>query len=220
MKKRVQYFTTKKKKKIQILFGAVIAAFIAVNGTIVWIQNVKGEEYGQRVLSQQNFANKTIPFRRGDIKDCNGNLLATSQKVYNMILDCKQLNSMGTDYINATVKALTQCFNQFDEAYLRNLLQEKKNSQYAVLQKKLTYDEIKDFQALLDDEEKGKYIDGVWFEDEYHRIYPGGTLACDLVGFTYQGNIGNCGIEKSYNSILNGENGKEYGYLNLDNGQE
>ena len=220
LKKRKKYFTTKKKKKLQFLFGTAIAAFIILNGTIVWIQNVKGEEYGKKVLSQQNFANKTIPFRRGDIKDSNGNILATSQKVYNMILDCKQLNSLGKDYIDATVKAMAECFPEYDESTLRQILKDKKKSSYTVLQKKMTYEQIQAFVELSEDEKKGKNIAGVWFEDEYQRTYPGGTLACDIIGFTYQGSIGNCGIEKSYNDVLNGENGKEYGYLNLDSGQE
>lgn len=224
MKKRKQkYFTTKKKKKIQFLFGVSLAIFIALNGTIVYIQNVKGEEYEKKVLSQQNFENRTIPFRRGDIKDCNGNVLATSQKVYNVILDCKILQGLGSKYIDATVQALSQCFADvegFDEATLRGRLEEKKESSYVVLAKKLSYEKIQKYSELLENKEKNKYLAGVWFEEEYQRSYPGGTLACDVIGFTYQGNVGNCGIEKSYNDVLNGENGKEYGYLNLDTGQE
>lgn len=222
-KKKRKYFTNKKKKKLQFLFGITLAAFIGLNGRIVWIQNVKGEEYEKKVLSQQNFENRTIPFRRGDIKDCNGNILATSQKVYNVILDCRVLNKQDKKYADATVKALVQCFDGvegFDEENLRSKLVDRKDSSYVVLARKLPYDAIQQFVELSEDSEKNKYISGVWFEEEYQRSYPSGTLACDVIGFTYQGSVGNCGIEKSYNSILNGKNGKEYGYLNLDSGQE
>lgn len=137
-----------------------------------------------------------------------------------MILDAKQLMSLGEKYIDATVQAMAECFEQYDESTLRQLLEEKKKSSYTVLEKKMSYEEIREFVEISEDEQSGKYIAGIWFEDEYQRTYPGGTLACDVVGFTYQGSIGNCGIEKSYNDVLNGENGKEYGYLNLESGQE
>ena len=43
------------------------------------------------------------------------------------------------------------------------------------------------------------------------RTYPYNTLASDVIGFTVSGNVGSNGIEASYNSILNGTDGREYG---------
>ena len=54
---------------------------------------------------------------------------------------------------------------------------------------------------------------GIWLEEDYHRTYPTSTLASDVLGFTVDGNVGNGGIEGYYNSILNGTDGREYGYL-------
>lgn len=217
---RHKIFTKKKKEKITVLFGITLVCFVILNATVVWIQNVKGEEYEKKVLSQQNFTSTVIPFRRGDIKDCNGTTLATSQKVYKMILDCKQLNSMGEEIIDNTVKTVEQYFPELTEEMLRSRLTGEPNRGYVVLDKNLTYDEIKEFRAILEGKTEGKKIGGIRFEEDYKRIYPNGTLACDVIGFTYQNNIGNCGIEKSYDDELNGENGKKYGYLNLDSGQE
>lgn len=218
--KKKKYFTMKKKKKIQFLFVITLLIFLVLNIRIALIQNVKGEEYKKKVLSQQNFENKVIPFRRGDIKDCNGTLFATSQKVYNMVLDCRVLNNLGEKYINRTVLVIEECFPEFTKESLQSTLSEKKDSSYIVLKKEMSYDEIKEFVKISKDEKKNKYIAGVWFEEGYERIYPNGSLASDVIGFTYQGNVGNCGLEKFYNEELNGENGKEYGYLNLDTGQE
>ena len=50
-------------------------------------------------------------------------------------------------------------------------------------------------------------------EEDYLRKYPYNTLASDVIGFTVDGNVGSNGIEASYNSILNGTDGREYGYL-------
>lgn len=46
------------------------------------------------------------------------------------------------------------------------------------------------------------------------------TLASDVIGFTTNGNVGSNGIEASYNSILNGTDGREYGYLDESSGFE
>ena len=54
---------------------------------------------------------------------------------------------------------------------------------------------------------------GIWLEEDYIRTYTYSTLASDVIGFTVDGNVGSNGIEASYNSILNGTDGREYGYL-------
>ena len=69
--------------------------------------------------------------------------------------------------------------------------------------------------ALESEDEEGN-IQGVWFEEEYKRIYPNGVLACDTIGFTSADNVGTYGLEEYYNDTLNGINGREYGYLNDD----
>ena len=147
-----------------------------------------------------------------------------------MILDCKVLNSDSAD-IDPTIDALITCFPQLNETDLRNLITDKPKSQYNVLAKKLSYEEIRAFEDMQaaekeasdkksgDAEKKGK-INGVWFEKEYQREYPYGSLASAVVGFTTSGNLGMNGVENSYNSVLNGTNGREYGYLNSDSNFE
>lgn len=87
---------------------------------------------------------------------------------------------------------------------------------YRKLATQLTYDEISDFLSLQSDTETNPNIKGVWFESEYIRSYPYGSLACDLIGFTGKDNTGSYGLEEYYNQVLNGTNGREYGYLNGD----
>ena len=65
----------------------------------ITIINAKfGNKYTQQVLSQsqQQYTNKTLPFKRGSITDRNGTMLANSVKVYNLILDCKEVNGHET----------------------------------------------------------------------------------------------------------------------------
>ena len=72
------------------------------------------------------------------------------------------------------------------------------------------------FVDMQNNTEEYPNIKGVWFEEEYRRVYPNGSLACDVIGFTGKDNVGNYGLEQYYNSVLNGTNGREYGYLNDD----
>lgn len=180
--------------------------------------------YQKKILSQQRYDSKTLPFKRGSILDVNGTILAASEKVYNVILDCKV---MLDDELNEepTLNALSECFG-LDLSELRKFVKENPNSQYRVLKKRITYDEMSPFlerknthneeAAKKKGDEKIGIIDGVWFEEEYIRRYPNKTLACDVIGFTGTDNNGTFGLEEYYNDTLNGTNGREYGYLNDD----
>lgn len=212
-------FNLKKQRKLSVAFFLVLLAIAFLNIQIIRIQVDNGDQYKKQVLSQQNYDSKTLPYRRGDIKDRNGNILATSQKVYNLILDCKLINT-DEAYADAVAAAISQCFPDLDEASVRKVLTDKADSRYAVLKKKISYDDKQKFVAIQEDEKKKPYLEGVWFEEEYQRYYPNGTLACDLIGYTNSGNVGNWGIEEYYNDILNGTNGREYGYLTSDTEHE
>lgn len=61
---------------------------------------------------------------------------------------------------------------------------------------------------------------GIWLEEDYLRSYPYGSMASDVLGFVYGGNQGALGIESAYNSILNGTDGREYGYFDSDSSVE
>ena len=87
---------------------------------------------------------------------------------------------------------------------------------------------MREFQPFVElqeavDEKDNKInpnIKGVWFEKEYQREYPYGPLASAVIGFFAFGYVGVNGLENSYNSLLNGIDGREYGYLNEDNNFE
>ncbi len=63
-------------------------------------------------------------------------------------------------------------------------------------------------------------VKGVWFEEDYRRVYPLNSTASHLVGFTYTGNTADWGIEGYYSSTLNGVNGRQFGYYNSDDDVE
>ncbi len=213
-KERNNKFTIKMQKKLVVLYLCVLLAFAGLSARLMIINRDDGERYMKEVLSQQQYSSRTIPFKRGEIVDRKGTKLAVSEKVYNLILDCKQMNEK-EEYVEATIAALTQCFD-VDEAQIRSYNEANPTSQYYVLAKQLTYEEIAPFQELEADEEAGRNIQGVWFEEEYRRVYPNNSLASDVIGFTSSDNVGNYGLEEYYNDVLSGVNGREYGYMNDD----
>lgn len=228
--KKIAKFSKKMQKKLVVLFVIIALLLLGLIVRLMYIEHTSGKKYEKKVLSQQKYDSTVIPYQRGNITDCKGTILATSVDVYNVILDCKVLNSDSAD-IDPTIDALITCFPQLNETDLRNLITDKPKSQYNVLAKKLSYEEIQVFEDMQaaekeasdkksgDAEKKGK-INGVWFEKEYQREYPYGSLASAVVGFTTSGNLGMNGVENSYNSVLNGTNGREYGYLNSDSNFE
>lgn len=206
------------KKKLVMLFGAIILAFVFLIGWITVINATKGEKYTKVVLDQQQYNNHTIPFKRGDIIDRNGTKLATSERVYNVIIDAEILTSK-KKYMNPTLNALKKCFN-LKKNTVRKQVKKNPNSRYLIVKTGVSYEDTQKFTKISEDTEKHPNVQGVWLEEDYERKYPYNTLASDVIGFTTNGNVGSNGIEASYNSSLNGTNGREYGYVDENSGFE
>lgn len=214
MAKKNRRFLAKMKKRLLIAMGAFLAVFAVLIINLINITVSKGAKYEQNVLAQQGYSSTVIPYRRGDIIDANGTVLATTKKVYNLILEPKNiLNPINKDATDVTKNAIKQYFGITD-AELAKLLSNE-NSYYEIAKKKLEYEEVKPFQDYCKSDE-GKLVTGVYLEEEYVRIYPNHELACHLLGFTVSGNVGLYGIEQNYNSYLNGYNGRQYSYINED----
>ena len=204
-------FSKNMQKKLVLLFVAIILAFVFLIGRITYINAANGEDYTRIVLDQQQYDSRTIPFKRGDIVDRNGTKMATSERVYNVILDVKVMTS-DEDSIEPTIQVLKDCF-EIDEEEVRDLIEESPSSRYNILKKGVDYETYKKFEAIDEDDENYPDVAGIWLEEDYVRTYPYNTLASDVIGFTVDGNVGSNGIEASYNNTLNGTDGREYGYL-------
>ncbi|MDY4098386.1 MAG: penicillin-binding protein 2 [Lachnospiraceae bacterium] len=216
-------FTIRMKKKLIILFLLIACALTGLIVRIMYIQYVKGATYEKIVLSQQAYDSETIPYRRGDILDSKGTILATSTDVYNLVLDCKVLTSdVGgkQPYLEPTLTALFSCYPELNESEIRQLVADSPNSPYNVLLKKISYEEMNKYASMAADTENHPNLKGVWFEKNYIRTYPYGSLASPVIGFTRSDNVGMLGLESYYDDVLSGTNGRRYGYLNSDNDLE
>lgn len=201
-------------KKLVSLFLAIILAFVILVLRITYINASSGASYTKVVLDQQQYNSRTIPFKRGDIVDRNGTKIATSERVYNVILDVEVMLG-DKDNVEPTIRVLNECFG-IEEEKVRKVIEESPSSRYSILLKGVNYETAQKFEKIDEDEKNYPNVAGIWLEDDYIRRYPYNTLASDVIGFTVNGNLGSNGIEAAYNSILNGADGREYGYLDED----
>ncbi len=216
-RKRQSKFTIKMQKKLIVMFLMILLVFMGLTYRLFAITRDNGEQYKKQVLSQQRYDSKTLPYRRGSILDANGSILATSEKVYNVILDAVAISEK-EEYLEPTLEALRSQLG-IDTGEVRSYIAANKEvSRYKVLAKRLEYEQIEGFLSMQNEEDS--LIKGIWFEEEYKRTYPGNTLACDVIGFTTSDNVGSYGLEEYYNDVLSGTPGREYGYLNNDSNLE
>lgn len=206
------------------VFAFVLLVLVALNIRIAYIMAKSGDQYARQVLSQQQYDSRTLPFMRGEIHDRNGNVLAKSEKVYNVVLDCYAVNG-DEDYLEPTVRALVTAL-KLDESDIRRRLtsDETKDSQYQVLKRKLTREEKDAFEEYAstdaernltkEERQERENIQGVWFEEQFDRQYPLSRLAANVIGFSNDNDDGVAGLEAYYSDVLNGTNGREFGYLN------
>ena len=220
-------FVTYMQEKLAVTVMVITLALFALVAVLYHLIRTKEEDYTKIVLSQQSYDSRVIPYRRGDIVDRNGTYLATSEKVYNLILDPGQIMDNPERYLEPTIQALAEVFG-YDVQELRTTIESRSESSYVRYDRQLSYDQKTQFEKLRDQKntafkeaDSRQRVWGVWFEDEYHRVYPFSDLACNVIGFAQRdGTEGTGGIEQYYNSELIGVNGREYGYLNEETNLE
>lgn len=204
--------------KLYIVFGVLCILFVALIFRLMYIEYTSGEKYEKIVLSQQEYDSTIIPYKRGDIVDSKGTVLATSVDVYNVILDSKVLYA-NEEKISSTIAYLTQCFPEITADQVNQEITDNPDREYTVLAKHVSYEEKAAFEALMNGEDTKDQIAGIWFEKEYTRTYPYNSLASAMIGFA-NATTGVIGLENQYNDTLNGTNGRSYGYLNADSNLE
>ena len=221
-------------EKLMVGFVFLILLFAVLSSVIFGMVRKNSEEYSRIVLGQRQsgYGSRSIQARRGDILDRNGTILATSEKVYNLIVDPRAITSRSDDrYEKAVVDALREYFKGDERVdTVSSILEEQKKlstgkkSAYFKFKEDMSFDEKDAFQKFMDEKNAAyrksgnKYeIKGLSFEDKYKRSYPYKELACNVIGFSSQDNSGGTGgVEQYYNNDLIGTNGREYGYLDSD----
>lgn len=233
-------------KKLAMIMGIIVLALFALSIRLIYLSTTKGDEYTITVLNQQDYSSKVIPYKRGEILDRNGNSLAKSIKVYNLVVDPKVIYGKDNEqvYYDSTITVIERFFGTIESGTVIDTLKKEDGnidmakftqglatkgtdgSRYWVIMKQLTYEQIEPYLTFTksdneEDKELYKNVSGIWFEEEYKRMYPFDNLACSVIGFASDRTDGtSIGIEAYYNEYLSGTNGRKYGYVNSDNSME
>lgn len=207
--------------RVYLCFIGIVVLAVLVMGKATIIQRFQGEHW--RSMSD-SMHQKIVELKaeRGTIFSEDGQMLSTSLpqfdiymdfmadglrdkdgKVYKQYIDSFAIR-MADYYGDKTAKEYRK---EFDEAY-------KKGSRYYSLKKKISFE---DYKALREFPliKLGKNKSGIIVEETSKRIAPFGLLANRTIGLSreYINSDGkvkkmNVGLEMSYDSLLDGQNGK------------
>ena len=183
---------------VMILCG--IVAFLPVAGMLTNLMVFRHEEYAQRALNNQT-RTTTVTASRGSIYDRNMNVLAVSASVENVFLDPKELhdNDEDIDLIANTLGGILDLEPSWIKEQAADI-----TMRYKMLARKQSAEVTDQIRTFINEND----IIGIHLEPDSQRIYPNGTLAAQVIGFTNASNVGAEGIEAYYNSVLEGTEGK------------
>lgn len=148
-------FNHKMQVKLVVLFIAVLLAFAGLILRLFVINRNNGNEYKKQVLSQRSYDSREIPYKRGSITDRNGTVLATSELIYNVIVDAYQMNNGPqnedgvSSYLNPTLDACERL--GLDRSTIEQYIHDNPDSRYYIARKGLTYEEKTAYEKEISD---------------------------------------------------------------------
>lgn len=179
-------------KRALILTGFILIAFIALIIKLYSIQVVNNEYYSLIAERQQNKP-QTVKAERGIIKDRNGEVLSFTRDNISFFVDTRMMSAKKIDSI---ASIFSSTFGKEKDSY-REII--NKGVRNVCLEKKVSMD-----KAL---QIKNHVIEGLYYEEDYSRVYPYGSLASHILGYVDPKLNGVDGIEKVYDDKLTGNDG-------------
>lgn len=177
-------------------FGAAILR-------LTYLTTVQSSELQEAAVDLQ-LADTTVSAKRGTIYDANGNVLAESASVWQVVMS--PINFKNDKQRQAAAKGLSEIF---DLEYNDVLEDTKQQSHYVVVKRRIESDEREKVLELVDTLKKDYKCQGViQLLDDYKRYYPKNSLASSVIGFTGSDDQGLEGIEYEYDSYLSGTPGR------------
>ena len=139
---------------------------------------------------------RTVPLvaNRGLITDRNGEPLAVSTPVQSIWVDPSQISDDPE-----SMKLLAENLELNEEVLIQNL-KLKSNLKFHYVKRRLPPSEAQKILSLR--------LEGVYSQQEYQRFYPQGEVAAHLVGFSNVDDVGQEGLELTYDNWLMGVPGR------------
>lgn len=181
----------------------LVLGFGAAVLRLTYLTTVQSSELQESAVDLQ-LADTTVSAKRGTIYDANGNVLAESASVWQVVMS--PVNFKNDKQRQAAAKGLSKIF---DLEYNDVLDDTKQQSHYVVVKRRIESDEREKVLELIDTLKKDYSCSGViQLLDDYKRYYPKNSLASSVIGFTGSDDQGLEGIEYEYDSYLSGTPGR------------
>ncbi len=175
-----------------ILFGMLLCVLV-----IVWkVANLHITERDFLQDQGDRRTIRTVPLvaNRGLITDRNGEPLAVSTPVQSIWVDPSKISDDPE-----SIKALAENLELNEEVLIKNL-KLKSNLKFHYVKRRLPPSEAEKILRLR--------VEGVYSQQEYQRFYPQGEVAAHLVGFSNVDDVGQEGLELTYDNWLMGVPGR------------
>ncbi len=170
----------------------IFLVLIVLIGRLFSIQVSNHEKYSKIAERQQNKSVK-IKAERGVIKDRNGELLAYTKNDVSLFVDTRMTNSKEKLKI---AKRFAKLFGKSEKYYLAKLNSGNKN---ICIEQKAPKEVILQISDYI--------VNGYFQVEDYSRVYPYGSLASHVLGFTDRNLEGVSGIESQFDKYLTGKDG-------------
>jgi cell division protein FtsI (penicillin-binding protein 3) len=207
--------------RVYLIFLGIVVFSVFIVGRAVYIQQVEGE-YWKQMSDSLHLEYRELDAERGTIYSEDGSMLSTSIPYFDVRIDFaadglrEKKGKRFRENIDSLAIELAALFaDQSAAAYKKELTAAFKNKErYYLLQRNITFREyqmMRQFHLVRAGRNKSGFI----FEDKEKRLTPFGLLANRTIGLSreYIGANGklvskNVGLEKTYDTLLKGENGK------------
>ena len=205
----------KKRARRQILvLVSFLLMLVGLFARITFLNIVYGDEYEREVIRQQvthRGVDVMVNPNRGNIVDRNGQNLAFSTTVYNIVLDVRRMFEAGDTHKERVVDVLHEILdiprNRMWEYLATNQETGRpvRDTHYLVIERQVPMDVAANLRA--------QNLRHVILEEDTKRHYPQGDIAAPLIGFL-RGDNSHWGIERAYNSMLEGIPGRNVRMFN------
>ncbi len=184
--------------RLKALLWVSMLVIVLLVGKLFYVQVAQSHLLGAKARAEHLLARQLDP-PRGKIYDRNGVVLASDRNLYRLYADPSAMRERGIDpeYVARKLSPIVHVPE-------RDIVQDlSAQGQWVSIATRLTPDQ-KDAIARLD-------IYGLGLDPSPARVYPNGTLAAQVLGFTNFDGVGSYGLEGYYNSYLTGKPGEILG---------
>ena len=186
-------------KRMLVVMGVlIIGGFFLLTIRLFKLQIIDNEFYQDKALDQQ-LRELTIAPKRGTIYDRNMTVIAQNTTVWTISVSP---SSIKDEHKELVAKTLSSILELKQEDVMKKL---NKKTSYETIARRVDAEktnQIREFMA------KNTKISGIQIDEDSKRVYPNGSFASTVIGFTGTDNQGLSGLEAYYDKDLKGVSGK------------